>query len=551
MLLKSLHTCVLVSLVSLWPCEAKDIETLSNHFNDPGGSTAPWQFLPSENVKLTNTTETPGLLVLQEAGQGQDVKGVLPHPIRIDDYPMPWYFQLGLMQNQDAVAGTTRSRSQINYAIGLNVALTFSDPKTWPKDRSQRPADTHDMQLLVVHLGASGEVTRGLPQYTDDQHPETFLVWGRGDLGYSAMGNWNIPYHEIGNGMKAFGPASSQVYFQCRVEGPTRVGVGIKFDPTHDYHMRWLDFSQMYGAATGVWEIGPIFSCDRWIPDVLCRSIGLVRNPNGILFGVNPGTHKPEWITQPHPQPETPLPELKYLVDFCVFGSFAGKNLSAFSSDFDIPGYLGKGRFQLYSAKMDTYSYPGFLTLTKMGRTIECFAWATPGEMSFEDFPPPWEIEACVIPPDDAYNWDVDIGFAFMDPQRKTLGYWYPGVRNLPRSGHREYADIHGSPKLFPIVFDQPAMRDALGGERIYMLFQFLERDKVRVGFRCQPEDPWTFSEVSHYDGSLGGPIQTTYFIAWNASSGQPPAGELVGFPMYQQFRFDYFHYRYGTTENN
>ena len=43
------------------------------------------------------------------------------------------------------------------YAIGLNLAVTFSDPSTWPKDRLKRPPQTREFQLLNVHLGCTGE----------------------------------------------------------------------------------------------------------------------------------------------------------------------------------------------------------------------------------------------------------------------------------------------------------------------------------------------------------------------------------------------------------
>ncbi len=36
---------------------------------------------------------------------------------------------------------------------------------------------------------------------------------------------------------------------------------------------------------TGVWEIGPIISADRWIPDVLCRNLPQVKGPHPIMLG--------------------------------------------------------------------------------------------------------------------------------------------------------------------------------------------------------------------------------------------------------------------------
>jgi hypothetical protein len=180
-----------------------------------------------------------------------------------------------------------------------------------------------------------------------------------------------------------------------------------------------------------------------------------------------------------------------------------------------------------------------------MGRTLEGFAWGTPPEMSFDDFPPPWEIEACVLPPGDAWNWDFDLGFAFCDGDGRQFGHWYPGIRNRPVSGRREYFSLTGG---VPIDFARGLDADAIGGERIVMLVQFVDRQRVRLGFRSRETDPWTFSEPTNVEAALGQPVEKLQFIAWNASCCEPPAGELVGFPLYQQYRWDYIRYRYGLT---
>ena len=150
--------------------QPRDIRELSQHFTDPGGNIAPWRFVPENNAKEISTAEHPGLATIWEAGKGQDVKGVLAEPIRIGDYPLPWEFQMSLMKNFDAAAGVG-SRSQINFAMGMNLAINFSDPATWPTDRSQLPPDTRSLQLLVVHLGLTGEAGVGLPQYTNQPWP--------------------------------------------------------------------------------------------------------------------------------------------------------------------------------------------------------------------------------------------------------------------------------------------------------------------------------------------------------------------------------------------
>ncbi len=167
---------------------AGDIAALDQHFNRPGGPIAPWMFVPAGNIKEFSTEEHPGLATIYEAGRGHDIKGLLEHPIRIGDYRLPWEFQTSLMQSFNLTAGVG-ARTQLNAAIGLNVAVTFSDPSTRPADRTKRPPRTREFQLLVVHLGCTGEAGVGLLQFSGEPHPETYLVWGRGDLGHTVMGD--------------------------------------------------------------------------------------------------------------------------------------------------------------------------------------------------------------------------------------------------------------------------------------------------------------------------------------------------------------------------
>ena len=110
-----------------------DIRAFSQHFIDES-DVEPWTFLPGDNIDDISLTEHRGLVTIREAGQGRDIKGLLRDPIRIDEYAPPWEFHLGIMQNHLGQKGL--SEGQINYAIGLNLAVTFSDPDNWPSDRN-------------------------------------------------------------------------------------------------------------------------------------------------------------------------------------------------------------------------------------------------------------------------------------------------------------------------------------------------------------------------------------------------------------------------------
>src|SRR5262245_24546083 len=90
---------------------ARDIRKLSQHFI-ARDTTAPWTFLPSTNVARVSTRDHAGVVTLVEAGKGQDIKGLLDAPIKIDDYPLPWEFHLGMIQNYQATKGI--SERQVN-----------------------------------------------------------------------------------------------------------------------------------------------------------------------------------------------------------------------------------------------------------------------------------------------------------------------------------------------------------------------------------------------------------------------------------------------------
>ena len=127
------------------------------------------------------------------------------------------------------------------------------------------------------------------------------------------MGDWRIPYVWIGDGAKYAGPASPQLFFRCVLQSPTRLAVGIKFDASHGWNMRQIDCSE-FGRITGVWEIGPIISADRWIPDVLCRNLPQVKGPHPLMLGAGDPEHYSQTMTPViAPKPEPPNPEIRIL----------------------------------------------------------------------------------------------------------------------------------------------------------------------------------------------------------------------------------------------
>src|SRR3990172_961963 len=67
-----------------------DIRSLSQHFIDPKGDLSPWVFNPKENIEILSATRHPGLLMIDDRDTGEDIKGILKEPIRIEDYPLPW-----------------------------------------------------------------------------------------------------------------------------------------------------------------------------------------------------------------------------------------------------------------------------------------------------------------------------------------------------------------------------------------------------------------------------------------------------------------------------
>lgn len=534
---------MLLSLAMSRVISGQEISELDQHFNVPGQDLAPWMFVPKENIREFSTEEHPGLATIYEAGRGVDIKGILKDPIKIGQYRLPWEFQTSLVQSFNLTAGVG-VKTQVNSAIGLNIAVTFSDPATWPTDRTKRPEQTHEFQLLVVHLGSTGEAGIGLPQFSSEPHPEAYLVWGRGDLGHTAMGDWRIPYVWIGDGAKYAGPASPQLYFRCVLLSPTELQVGIKFDASHGWNMRTINCSK-FGKITGVWEIGPIISADRWIPDVLCRNLAQIKGPHPLFLGDTVAPGGGGKMTAVHSaEPEAPNPKYEYYVDYCVFFGSNPRPFEKYSDEFNIPGYLGRWQVQEQCTLMDTHSYPGHLMLKLIGPGLGTgFGAAGGSSLNLKDYPPPWEIETAFIPPDESAPWNYWMNFILLDKQGKNLGMWTPGVDNDAKAGRLSVYDSN----TLKLRFDPPVPQSVLASKSITMLIQCIDDSHVRLGFRGNSTDPWVLSEICDVKQATGSELGAFGMHCWSTTSGRM-YGARPGAPMYQKFLVDYVRYRYGLS---
>ena len=169
----------------------------------------------------------------------------------------------------------------------MNVVLTFADEREWPRDRGKRPPRTHEFQLLVVHLGCTGEAGVGLPQFSIGATSRDLSRVGPRRPGAHGHGRLARSLRLDRRRRQVRGAGQPTIFFRCVLKSPTRLAVGIKFDASHGWNMREIDCSE-FGRITGVWEIGPIISGDRWIPDVLCRNLPQVKGPHPLCSA--PGT---------------------------------------------------------------------------------------------------------------------------------------------------------------------------------------------------------------------------------------------------------------------
>jgi len=563
---------ITIFALTIIPANAdKDIRELSQHFITPGDDVSPWVFYPQENIKDLSTDEHPGFATIWHREEGKDIKGVPEDPIRIDDYPLPWEFHLGLSRGTQA--------PQSNWALGLNLVLTFSDPSTWPEDRMQLPPDTHSFQLLTTHLKGPQIESGPLNYFAPSSDPldgkqdghggdpyvkassgprksEAWMLYGRGDLDSSVMGNWKVPYNWLGYpdavwGDLAGGPMSHSLHFRVKIVSPTMIDVGfsagLQGEPHPGWRMRTIDVSR-FGKITGIWEIGPIISLDNWIAEDLPKELGISASP-------------PLKVSDPS--------RLFYMVDYAVFFGASVKNFEHLSDDFDVPGFHAKWYHEA-GAITDAYTNPGYLTVTLLPQADAIWAMCPTAigqdqiDLSeIEDFPG-YEYEICWIPPDDeTFPWKSFMtSFSMWTESGKSIGYgnpagggWTPGVEYLPKEKkHRFNSTYNLVGKDFnelKIEFEPELPESILAHKPLYMLMQIPDASHLRVGFKANKEDPWHLSkpfDVTKVFGEKLGKFDP-YICFWSGvSKGGAAARGIGNYPRYPRFLFDYVTYRWGLT---
>ena len=559
------------------PAQRPDIRKLSQHFIDARDS-SPWHFVPAGNIKDVSLSEHRGLVTLREAGKGQDIKGLLKSPLRLDDYPAPWEFHLGILQNHLGQKGL--SEKQINYAIGLNLAVTFSDPKTWSKDRSKPPADLKSLQLFVVHLGSIGEnyrlgipAVRRTPLNMGDHSPEVYMFYGRGDLAPNLNGNWKFPYSwvgpdpsDAGTWSKRGGPADTMIRFRVSLLSPTSLQIGAGYGDHPGWRMRNVDVSR-FGAITGIWEIGPIISLDKWIPSILARDLKLNETPVWLeafrkrqkVLGKGDADKPTLDAIKKSLQVEPPDPRFGYYIDYATFHANGPADIDQLSDEFNIPGFLADRKFYVEGNGIcETHSNPGHMTVTLFGHNS---SWAMcpilrAGAVDFSVRKPPFEIETSFIAPGDAAAWNLWWNVGMFDKAKK-FHQWQPGLKFIPGKGVRFF-------DLFNVEPDQVSRNRELnlqfaagfpklpaGGKPIGMLIQIPDKDHLRIGFRTDARSPWVFSESFDAGRAFGGIAKFSY-PCLVSFTGRGVGGKGWGsgnYPGFQKFQIDYVRFRYGLTK--
>jgi len=573
----------------------QDIRELSQHFIDSSGDISPWMFIPEDNIESCSAKTNPGYVKFSEAGKGKDVKGILKDPIRIDDYPLPWEFELGILQDMIIQVG---QEGQTNYAVGLNIAVTFSDPSTWPEDRTQMPPDTHSVQLFVVHLGNLGENYRpGIPALRkselnwNDPTAEVYLLYGRGDLAENVLGDWRMAYswqggeNNIAGAGKLGGPADFVIRFRARLASPTSLEIGMGYGMVRGYNTRHIDTSK-FGKITGIWEIGPIVSADRWIPDTLAAELGLDKPPTWMQslrarYSTKWSEHPPSSLEPIEDlfKVEPPIPGIPYYVDYATFRGAGTENIEHFSDDFNIPTLFADQGAKYYIEAncymAETFSNPGYLTMTALGNSSGwaiCPAMPGNGIDLIHVRKPPFEIAVGFVPPPNSEPWNLwwNVGLgdeehvAVLEEEPVALWQpsgnyysWQPTIKNIPGVGCKYLNVWTTDPKKWEFPPDQDSkinpkfdsdIRLPDEGETLHWVLQVMDQYRVRVGYKTGEDEPWTFSSVFNSKdvfgkiGKFGYPALVSYQL------GEEGMG-VGNYPSYHRFQLDYIHYRFTLSE--
>jgi hypothetical protein len=340
---------------------------------------------------------------------------------------------------------------------------------------------------------------------------------------------------------------------------PTQLEIGFGYGLGVGWRMRPIDVSR-FGKITGIWQIGPIISLDRWIPDHLAPELGIL----------------------PRPAVQLPDPTYEYFVDYAVFHGDGPQNLGHLSDDFDVPGYEGTDQkwFQEGNAITETFSHRGYLTVTLMGMNgmwgmAPALSAEMPGGLGYVDvtkFKPPWEIETSFVAPDEETPWNLYMFFTLFD--EKGVGHlWTPGLQNFPSEGGVRYINYFVDPNTkhsgnageedfmkdfninanhaINVVFEKEPPHSLLSHKPLFMIVQLIDDSHVRVGFKANRSDAWLFSrpfDTAALFGKIAN-IQLPEFVSTQGNQGEKGWGS-GNYPYFQQFLIDYVHLRYGASNS-
>ncbi len=495
---KSASFCLILIFNSPYSTLANDIRDFTDHFEP--GIPSRYSYQASEETSIS-PNEHPGLLTIYHSGLDEEIKGILREPIPLADYPPPWECEMDAMHS----FWTKCASVQVNIAIGLNVELTFSDPSSWPTDRTRKPPDTHSFQLYIIHLGS---------RWVDAGLKEQFYVWGNCDdpsAFPSFQGDWGLSSIDIGDGQHDFGPANTHAYPQFFLNSPTHVTFGIRFNPQTAFLRRTLDVSR-YGKITGVWNVSPIVASSSWIQEQWPEAEPVIRDAEA-YFG---------------------------FIDFRYSHPFP--SIEHFSHDFNHPGFIGHYWSEFHGHVTETWSHPGYLTVTLAGGNNLAGGNFAPGDpISLDHYKPPWEIEMRFIPPEDTYAWSIILGFSPRDDEGKSNA-WHPGVAYFPGKGH-----VVGNIQLgrsgrgwenhndrgFGPQFDGDIPSEIFDQEALYLLVRVIDSRHLQVGIKGNSEDPWFLTPV--WESPFEIIKMRDHSLSYQTGKGAPAN---------QQFLIDYLHYR-------